>query len=112
MLGGIIRNLFSNAVKFSSRGGCVCISARQISEGAVEISIKDTGIGMNKEIAENLFNMNVVTNRKGTSNEASTGLGLIICREFIEKHNGKLWIESEEGSGSSFYFTLPNQSGI
>jgi len=109
MLGGIIRNLSFNAVKFTPKGGNVTISAKPIPDNWVEISIKDTGIGMSKTMIENLFRLDVNTSRKGTDGELSTGLGLNICKEFLKKHGGKLWVESEEGKGSTFYFTLPSQ---
>ena len=111
MLGSILRNLSSNAVKFTPRGGKVTFTAKPSSNRSVEISVQDTGIGMNQEMVENLFKLDIDTSRKGTENERSTGLGLIICKEFIEKHGGKLWVESEEGKGSTFYFTLPNDEG-
>ena len=107
MVGSIIRNLSSNAVKFTPKGGKITISANQIPNGGIEISVKDTGIGMNQEMVENLFKLDIDTTRKGTDNEPSTGMGLIICKELVEKHGGKLWVESEEGKGSTFYFTLP-----
>lgn len=107
MLGGILRNLTSNAVKFTPKGGKVFISAKSL-DNAVECSVSDTGIGMNQEMKENLFKIDVNTSRKGTEKETSTGLGLIICREFIDKHGGKLWVESEQGKGSTFHFTLPS----
>jgi len=69
-----------------------------------------TGFGMNKEMLENLFKLDTNTNRKGTEGEPSSGLGLIICKDFVEKHGGKLWVESEEGKGSTFYFSLPTKS--
>jgi len=65
---------------------------------------------MNQEMVGNLFQVDINTSRKGTDNEPSTGLGLIICKEFVEKHGGKLWVESEEGKGSTFYFTLPSKA--
>jgi len=107
MFMGIMRNLFSNAVKFTAQGGKVNIAAKPISDNSVEISINDTGIGMKKEMIENLFKLDTDISRKGTDNEPSTGLGLIICKDFIEKHGEKIWVESEEGKGSTFYFTLP-----
>jgi PAS domain S-box-containing protein len=106
MLGGILRNLTTNAVKFTPKGGTITIAAKPISDGLIEISIKDTGIGITKDMMENLFKLDINTNRKGTAGESSTGLGLIICKEFIEKHGGKLRVESEEGKGSTFSFTL------
>ena len=109
MLGSILRNLASNAVKFTPKGGKVSISAKPF-DNAVECSVSDTGIGMNQEMKENLFNIDVNTSRKGTEKEASNGLGLLICKEFVAKHGGKLWVESEEGKGSTFFFTLPTKA--
>jgi len=103
----VIRNLVSNAVKFTPRGGKIAISALTNNTNSVEITIKDNGIGMSPSMIDGLFKLDVKTNRKGTEGEASTGLGLILCKTFIEKHNGKIWAESEEGKGSVFYFTLP-----
>ena len=106
MLQAIIRNLVTNAVKFTPKGGKVYISAKSFSDNRVEISIRDSGIGMSQSLVENLFRIDVQTNRKGTDGEPSTGLGLLLCKEFVEKHGGKLRVESEVGKGSSFYFTL------
>jgi len=107
MLYTIIRNFFANAVKFSPKGGIINLSAKANSNNFVEVCIKDSGIGMTKTIIENLFKLTVQTNRNGTEGEPSTGLGLIICKNFIEKHGGVLQIESEEGKGSTFCFILP-----
>jgi signal transduction histidine kinase len=106
----VIRNLVSNALKFTPRGGKVSLSAKNSGNKCVEISIRDTGIGMSPKMVENLFRLDVRTNRKGTENEPSSGLGLMLCKEFIERHGGKLWIESEDGKGSVFYFTIPNNT--
>jgi len=115
MLCAIIRNIVSNAVKFTPKGGAVTISAQSISDNSVEISVRDTGIGMNKEMIDHLFRLDTNTNRKGTDGEYSTGLGLIICNDFIKKHEGKLVIESDPdgtsgGKGSVFSFTFPGKS--
>jgi len=107
MFESITRNLVSNATKFTTPGGGITITAKLKDDHWVEIAVRDTGIGMNKEMLENLFNLDANTNRKGTEGEPSNGLGLIICKEFVEKNGGKLWIKSEEGQGSTFYFTLP-----
>ena len=107
MFESIIRNLVSNALKFTAPGGNISITARSAGDHWVEIKVNDTGIGMNKEMVENLFRLDTNTNRIGTEGEPSTGLGLIICKDLIKKHGGKLWVESEEGKGSTFYFTLP-----
>ena len=107
MLESIIRNLTSNAVKFTPRGGRITVTARSDSDNLVQISISDTGIGMNKEMIANLFRVDAESTRKGTEGEYSTGLGLVICKDFIERHGGKLMIESEVGKGSILNFTLP-----
>lgn len=109
MLDCILRNLVSNAVKFTRRGGSISVSAYSISDNEVQFSIKDTGIGMDQQFIANLLTLNSATKRNGTEGEASTGLGLNICRDFIEKHESKLIVESEEGKGSYFYFTLPKK---
>jgi len=106
MLNTIIRNFVSNSVKFTERGGRILITTRTLDE-KVEISIADTGIGMNEEMLNNLFRIDVKSGRKGTNDEPSTGLGLILCKEFIEKHNGKISVLSEVGKGSLFTFSLP-----
>ncbi|MCX6240093.1 MAG: HAMP domain-containing sensor histidine kinase [Bacteroidia bacterium] len=106
----IIRNLVSNAVKFTSKGGKVSLSAKDTGNKSVEISISDTGIGMSQKMIDNLFRLDVQTNRKGTEGEPSTGLGLLICKEFVEKHEGEIWVESEEGKGSVFYFSIPSKT--
>lgn len=103
----VIRNLVSNAVKFTHKGGKIILSAKKIQDKNVEISISDTGIGMSREMVENLFHPIVQTIRKGTEGEPSTGLGMILCKEFVEKHGGRIWVESEVGKGSDFKFTLP-----
>lgn len=103
----IIRNLVSNAMKYTHRGGKINLVAKSNLDNSVEVAVKDTGIGMNRKIVENLFRLDVKTSRKGTEGEPSTGLGLLLCKEFIEKHGGKILVESEEGKGSIFYFTVP-----
>jgi len=107
MLQTIIRNLISNAVKFTSKGGKITVSAKSTPDNSVVISIKDTGIGMNKKMIGDLFRLDGETRRTGTAGEPSTGLGLILCKDFIEKHGGKIWVESEAENGSTFYFIIP-----
>jgi signal transduction histidine kinase len=107
MLETIVRNLLSNAIKFSFKGGVVEIKSEKTENKMVQITVKDNGIGMNSELLGKLFKLTENTNRKGTEGEPSTGLGLILCKEFVEKHGGKLIAISEEGKGSSFIFTLP-----
>jgi len=107
MFGTIIRNLVSNAVKFTRIGAKINISAFKKQDSPIEINISDTGIGMSADLKNRLFILNEKINRKGTEGEPSSGLGLLLCKEFIEKHGGKIWAESEEGKGSTFSFTLP-----
>lgn len=107
MLQTILRNLLSNALKFTPRGGKIFLSAKSSGNSGVEISIRDTGIGMSQILKNNLFRLDIQTSRKGTDEEPGTGLGLLLCKEFVEKHRGKLRVESEEGKGSNFSFTLP-----
>ena len=106
-LEGIIRNLANNAVKFTPKGGNVIVSTNSIRDNFVEVSVMDSGIGMSKQMIDDLFRLDANTSRNGTENEPSTGLGLIICKDLIEKLGGELHIESEEGKGSEFRFTIP-----
>lgn len=103
----VIRNLLTNAVKFSNMGAKVTVSARNTIDYNVEICVKDSGIGMNDTLLNNLFRIDLQTNRRGTDGEPSTGLGLIICKELIEKHNGKLTVQSKVAQGSVFCILLP-----
>jgi len=106
MLNSIIRNLISNAVKFTKKGGKIEIYTEKINDNVLKISVKDSGIGMGKDLINKLFKISEQSSRTGTDGEASTGLGLILCKEFIEKHGSKLLIDSEEDKGSVFSFTL------
>lgn len=107
MLKTVLRNLMSNAIKFTNNGGTININAQK-DFGNVTISVSDNGIGMTPEIINKLFDISDVLTTRGTSGEIGTGLGLLICKEFVEKHNGKIWVESEVGKGSDFKFSLPN----
>ncbi|HSQ47781.1 MAG TPA: hybrid sensor histidine kinase/response regulator [Lutibacter sp.] len=106
MIGTIFRNLISNAIKFTKSGGNISISA-SANQNEVTISVKDTGVGISETRIEKLFHLDESYSTTGTNNEKGTGLGLILCKEFVEKHNKKIWVESEEGVGSTFYFTIP-----
>lgn len=108
MFDAVIRNLVSNAIKFTPVGGKVSVSADNNSDRFIEVKINDSGIGMTHEMRDKLFLLNEKTRREGTEGEPSTGLGLLLCKEFIEKHNGKIWVESEVGKGSTFSFTTGN----
>jgi signal transduction histidine kinase len=106
MLQTIIRNLTSNAIKFTNAGGSV-IYTSQSDKTMVKCTVKDTGTGISPEDIDNLFSIDSKFRKKGTSNENGTGLGLILVKEFVEKNNGKLTIESQPGKGSAFSFELP-----
>ena len=106
MLTTIIRNLLSNAIKYTPQDGEITISAtKDIKE--TNISIKDTGVGIKTEDLGKLFKIEEASSTRGTENEKGTGLGLILCCDLVEKHNGKIWVESKVGSGSLFSFTIP-----
>jgi PAS domain S-box-containing protein len=107
MFDAVIRNLVSNAIKFTPAGGKVNVTAGYNNEHSIEVIISDNGIGMTPELKNKLFMISEKTNRNGTEGELSTGLGLLLCKEFIEKHGGKIWVESEVGKGSVFSFTIP-----
>jgi signal transduction histidine kinase len=107
MFDTVIRNLVSNAIKFTPVGGKVSVTAFCKSDHSIEVEIIDSGIGIPPELKNKLFLLNEKTGRKGTAGESSTGLGLLLCKEFIEKHGGKIWVESELGKGSCFKFMLP-----
>lgn len=102
----ILRNLISNAVKFTDVRGRITVSARS-SDDEVEISVSDTGIGISEEDLPKLFRIDQVFKKEGTAGERGTGLGLILCKEFVEKNKGKIRVESEVGKGTTFRFTLP-----
>ncbi len=106
MLKTVLRNLVSNAIKFTNSGGKITINAEQNSENVI-ISVSDNGIGINPGILSKLFDISEVLTTKGTSGETGTGLGLLLCKEFVEKHGGKIWVESEVDKGSDFKFTFP-----
>ena len=106
MIRTVIRNLISNAVKFTSQGGTITISVSKGTEH-IELVIADTGKGMSGEELTKLFKLDAHFTTKGTANEKGTGLGLILCKEFIDKHNGKIRVESEKGIGSRFIISLP-----
>ncbi len=106
MLKTILRNLCTNAIKFSQQGGEVVIRAEQ-DTSHVKITVSDTGVGIEPVLLPKLFNLTQVVTTKGTSNESGSGLGLTICQELITIHGGRIWAESAAGKGSSFIFTLP-----
>ena len=107
MLETIIRNLLSNAIKYSYPDSIIEISAIK-KENQIEILISDYGVGIDKEVRDKLFIVGEQESQHGTEGEIGTGLGLILCKDFVEKHGGKIWVESEPEKGSRFYFTVPN----
>ena len=102
----VIRNLITNAIKFTNDGGTVRIAARD-KDAEWLVTVKDNGIGMKPDVLKMLFDKTAPYTTRGTANEKGTGLGLILCKEFVEKNGGRIWVESEEGNGSTFFFTLP-----
>ena len=105
MLNTIVRNLVSNAIKFTNPKGKIMLST-EIINGFIEISVADTGIGIEKRIIDNLFVVEKSTSKKGTANEEGTGIGLLLCKEMIEKNGGTIQVKSEPGKGSTFSFTI------
>jgi signal transduction histidine kinase/ligand-binding sensor domain-containing protein len=105
MLNTIFRNLFSNAIKFTRENGSISVKATK-KRLLVEIMVSDTGIGIDPRQMSSLFNIDTNVSTPGTSNESGTGLGLLLCKEFVARHGGKIWVESEVGKGTTFFFTL------
>lgn len=108
MIDSVIRNLLSNAIKFTAPGGKIRMSARR-ENGFVQVEVSDTGIGIGKEDLERMFRIDENITREGTENEKGTGLGLVLCREFVEMNGGKISVASEAGKGSTFRFTIPQE---
>jgi signal transduction histidine kinase len=102
----VIRNLITNAIKFSKQNDTISISACLQNDNYILLSIKDTGIGMPEKQLNKLFKSKVDSGT-GTNNESGTGMGLLFCKDLIEKCNGKIWVQSEPGLGTEFFFTLP-----
>ena len=109
MLKAILRNVVSNAIKFTREGGTIAISAFH-NANYTTVKISDNGIGIKPEILEKLFNISSIQTSKGTANETGTGLGLLLCKEFVDKHGGKIWIDSEINKGSEVLFTIPDRN--
>jgi len=109
ILGTILRNLISNAIKFTDQGGHIEVVATT-KEHEVEISISDDGVGMNRETIRKIFDLSTNVTSRGTANENGSGLGLVLCKEFVKKLDGHLQVESEEGKGSNFKIILPLNS--
>ncbi|MDP4175459.1 MAG: hybrid sensor histidine kinase/response regulator [Bacteroidota bacterium] len=114
MLTSLLENLISNAVKFTDIGGSICISTFECERNnkTLGICVEDNGKGISPEDMQNLFRIDVRQSRSGTEGEKGTGLGLLICKEIVEKHGGRIWAESQPGQGSTFKFTLPKQAEL
>ncbi len=106
MIGSVLQNLVTNAIKFTEKGGEVRVSAFIESEN-LNIEVADTGVGMTDEQIQKLFRLDKTASSRGTDDEVGTGLGLIISKEFVEMHRGKIWVESTLGKGSKFCFRIP-----
>jgi signal transduction histidine kinase len=108
MLDTVLRNLISNALKFTHEGGKIKVLAEK-NPAATVISIVDNGVGIDAKDVSKIFNKLQLFTSIGTNEEKGTGFGLKLCQEFVEKHGGKIWVESEVGVGSTFHFSLPNK---
>jgi len=106
MLRSCMRNLITNAIKFTPKGGKVMVAVN-VDHDEIHVQVIDSGIGMTREAMEKLFRIETSFTTRGTDNERGAGLGLLLCKEFVEKHGGKIWVESEPGKGSQFHFTIP-----
>lgn len=111
MLNTILRNLISNAIKFVEPGGGVDVFAGKDGD-MVAVAVRDNGIGMDQKTLTGLFALDKKKSRRGTAGEKGTGLGLMLCKEFVEKHSGRIWVESEQGKGTTVFFTLPAANGF
>lgn len=105
MISSILRNFISNAIKFTMPGGKVVVTVEEKSKEII-FSVKDTGVGISKERVDDIFKIDHMYSTMGTDNEKGTGMGLTLCKDFVEMHSGKIWVESEEGIGSCFCFSL------
>jgi signal transduction histidine kinase len=106
LLRTVMRNLISNAIKYSPQGGMIQI-VLNYSENKFQFAVKDQGIGIPEEMKDSLFRMNEHQSKAGTAGEKGTGFGLLLCADFISRHRGKIWVDSERGKGCTFYFSVP-----
>jgi signal transduction histidine kinase len=111
MLETILRNLIANSIKFTTDGGEILIDGI-ISDGKALIKVQDSGIGMTEEVQRKLFKIEEHHTTLGTEGEKGTGLGLVLCKDLVEKNKGKIWVESELRKGSTFFFTLPTEVNL
>lgn len=106
MISTVLRNLITNAIKFTPKSGLISVSVEE-KENNIQVLIKDNGVGIDKENIEKLFNITEKFSMQGTEQEEGNGLGLILCKEFIDLHKGEIWVESKKGEGTTFTFSLP-----
>lgn len=106
MIKTVLRNLITNAIKFTNEGGYVKISGEKIGR-EIKVIVEDNGIGIDETVKAALFNLDEFVSAEGTAGERGSGFGLVLCKEFVEKNGGKIWVESEVGKGSKFMFTVP-----
>ena len=106
MISIVLRNLISNALKYTNLKGLIEISS-ELQKDSIVISVKDNGVGIAKDVLDKLFQIDGVISTPGTQKEKGTGLGLILCREYLEKNKGKIWVQSEVNECTTFYFSLP-----
>ena len=109
MIGTVLRNLISNAIKFTNPNGSIVVSSEQ-KQDELMVTVSDDGVGIEENAIESLFRIENNQSTTGTQNEEGTGFGLILCKEFLDKHRGKIWVESEPNHGSKFHFTIPTVS--
>jgi signal transduction histidine kinase len=105
MISAVLRNFISNAIKFTVEGGEIWITAKSVNK-TIEVCIQDTGVGISADNIKKLFNEKTHLITSGTNNEKGSGLGLKLCKDFIEANDGMVWVESELNKGSKFWFTL------
>jgi len=109
MLKTVLRNLLSNAIKYTPKEGQIKLEAGKPSRnGFLKVRVNDNGVGIDEELQSSLFKLSESFSKEGTENEMGSGLGLILCREFVEKHEGRIRVESQPGEGSTFIFTIPS----
>jgi two-component system, sensor histidine kinase and response regulator len=106
MLISVINNLISNAIKFTFVGGNIKITSYNSDNEYVKVCVSDNGVGISQKNIEKLFKIDSSYSSLGTNDEKGTGLGLLLCKEFVERNGGKIWIDSEPGKGSNFYFSI------
>ena len=111
MIHTVLRNLVSNAIKYTKSGGGITISAQQDNDNTT-ITVSDNGVGMTEQQIKKLFDISEKISTEGTDNEPGTGFGLMLCKDFVERHGGKIWVNSEVGKGSDIIFTLPKKANL